>query len=86
MTDPVTDELAREFLRHVGTGRLDDVRRMLAATPALVNAVGPHPFWGGRPQALHWRSRASGAISSTFSSNTARTSTAQTRATTTGRR
>jgi cytohesin len=53
MTDPVTDELAREFLRHVGTGRLDDVRRMLAATPTLVNTAGPHPFWGGRPQPLH---------------------------------
>jgi len=53
MAEPPTDEIAREFLRHVGTGRLDDVRRMLAATPALVNAVGPHPFWGGRPQALH---------------------------------
>ena len=26
---------------------------MLAATPALVNAMGPHPFWGGRPQPLH---------------------------------
>jgi ankyrin repeat protein len=26
---------------------------MLAATPELVNAVGPHPFWGGRPQPLH---------------------------------
>jgi ankyrin repeat protein len=26
---------------------------MLAATPRLVDAVGPHPFWGGRPQALH---------------------------------
>ena len=26
---------------------------MLAAVPTLVNAVGPHPFWGGRPQALH---------------------------------
>ena len=25
----------------------------LAAAPPLVNAVGPHPFWGGRPQALH---------------------------------
>ena len=24
-----------------------------SAFPALVNAVGPHPFWGGRPQALH---------------------------------
>jgi ankyrin repeat protein len=47
------DEIARVFLRHVGTGRIDDVRSMLAAAPDLVNAVGPHPFWGGRPQALH---------------------------------
>jgi ankyrin repeat protein len=53
MGEPPTDEVARQFLRHVGTGRIDDVRRTLAATPALVNAVGPHPFWGGRPQALH---------------------------------
>jgi hypothetical protein len=21
--------------------------------PTLLNAVGPHPYWGGRPQALH---------------------------------
>lgn len=41
------------FLQHVGKGRLDDVRAMLAASPRLVNAVGPHPFWGGHPQALH---------------------------------
>ncbi len=26
---------------------------MLREAPALVNAVGPHPFWGGRPQPLH---------------------------------
>src|SRR5262245_2019671 len=26
---------------------------MLAADPSLVHAVGPHPYWGGRPQALH---------------------------------
>ena len=50
---PPPDEIARVFLRHVGTGRIDEVRTMLAAAPALVNAVGPHPFWGGRPQALH---------------------------------
>lgn len=47
------DEVVREFLRHVGTGRLDDVRRMLAADPRLVNVAGPHPFWSGRPQPLH---------------------------------
>ena len=49
--DPET--IVAAFLERVGTGRLDDVRAMLDAAPALVNAVGPHPFWGGRPQALH---------------------------------
>jgi ankyrin repeat protein len=47
------DEVVRVFLRHVRTGAIDDVRAMLGATPSLVHAVGPHPFWGGRPQALH---------------------------------
>src|SRR5262249_3133413 len=47
------EEVVEQYLPHVGAGRLDDVRTMLAATPALVNAIGPHPFWGGRPQALH---------------------------------
>ena len=51
--DRPPDEIVRAFLRHVGTGRIDDVRAMLATDPTLVNAVGPHPFWGGRPQALH---------------------------------
>jgi ankyrin repeat protein len=37
----------------VGAGRIDTVRAMLAAVPQLVNAIGPHPYWGGRPQALH---------------------------------
>jgi len=41
------------LLRAVGTGQIDTVRAMLAAKPELVNAVGPHPFWGGRPQPLH---------------------------------
>lgn len=48
-----SDETAGDFLRHVGAGRIDDVRAMLDDEPALVNAVGPHPFWGGRPQPLH---------------------------------
>ena len=51
--DRPPDEIVRAFLRHVGTGRIDEVRAMLATDPTLVNAVGPHPFWGGRPQALH---------------------------------
>lgn len=46
-------EQVAEFLSHVATGRIDEVRTMLAASPALVNAVGPHPYWGGRPQPLH---------------------------------
>jgi ankyrin repeat protein len=29
------------------------VQATLAAEPRLVNAIGPHPYWGGRPQALH---------------------------------
>ena len=41
------------FLRAVGDGDRDTARDMLAANPALANAVGPHPYWGGRPQALH---------------------------------
>jgi len=49
----LTDDIVDTFLEHVGTGRIDEVRTMLAAAPTLVNAVGPHPFWGGRPQALH---------------------------------
>jgi len=47
------DEIVGAFFRHVGAGRIDEARAMLAAEPRLVNAVGPHPFWGGRPQALH---------------------------------
>jgi ankyrin repeat protein len=41
------------FLRAVGDGEIDTVRAALAAAPALANAIGPHPYWGGRPQALH---------------------------------
>lgn len=41
------------FLHAVGSGQMAAVRSSLSATPQLVNAVGPHPFWGGRPQALH---------------------------------
>ena len=47
------DQIVQRFLELVGRGRLDEVSRVLAAAPAMVNAVGPHPFWGGRPQPLH---------------------------------
>jgi ankyrin repeat protein len=48
------DETVKQFFRLVGRGGLiDDVQNVLDAAPQMVNAVGPHPFWGGRPQALH---------------------------------
>lgn len=47
------DEAVRAFFQRVGTGEIEAVRAGLEALPELVNAVGPHPFWGGRPQALH---------------------------------
>jgi Ankyrin repeats (3 copies) len=50
---PTRDQVVQGFLRLVGKGRIDDVRRVLAAAPQMVNEIGPHPFWGGRPQALH---------------------------------
>jgi ankyrin repeat protein len=48
-----SDDVAKAFFHHVGTGMIDAVRAALDAAPQLINAVGPHPFWGGRPQALH---------------------------------
>ena len=44
--------VAGPLLRLVGRGECGG-RVAMAATPALVNAVGPHPFWGGRPQPFH---------------------------------
>jgi ankyrin repeat protein len=52
-TRALADEEVAKFLRAVGDGRMDEVRAGLAAERRLVNAVGPHPYWGGRPQALH---------------------------------
>jgi ankyrin repeat protein len=44
---------AAAFLRAVGDGDIHLVRDRLAADPSLANVVGPHPYWGGRPQPLH---------------------------------
>jgi hypothetical protein len=41
------------WLRAVGSGDMDSIRSALQRNPQVVNAVGPHPYWGGRPQALH---------------------------------
>ena len=48
-----SEQVVATFLQRVRGGHADDVRALLLAVPALVNATGPHPFWGGRPQALH---------------------------------
>jgi hypothetical protein len=50
---PTADQIVKAFFERVGTGRIDDVRRVLDTAPQMVHVVGPHPFWGGRPQALH---------------------------------
>jgi ankyrin repeat protein len=47
------EALVAAFLRAVGDGETARVRSALAAEPRLANAVGPHPYWGGRPQPLH---------------------------------
>jgi ankyrin repeat protein len=47
------EETVAAFLRAVGVGERETVEVMLRDEPQLVHAVGPHPFWGGRPQALH---------------------------------
>jgi ankyrin repeat protein len=47
------DDRVAVFLRDVGAGRIDAIKATLAEFPAMVNAIGPHPYWGGRPQALH---------------------------------
>lgn len=53
--DPATlpESQIAAFLRAVGTGRLQEACATLTQLPGIVNAIGPHPFWGGRPQPLH---------------------------------
>jgi ankyrin repeat protein len=40
------------LLLAAATGEREVVGRVLAADPALARARGPHPYWGGRPDAL----------------------------------
>jgi ankyrin repeat protein len=47
------DDALKAFLRAAAAGDADRVRQAITAAPALVDLPGPHPFWGGRPQALH---------------------------------
>lgn len=47
------DDVVARFLRWVAAGMIDNVRAALDADPSLIHAVGPHPYWGGRVQAIH---------------------------------
>src|SRR5262245_22742908 len=51
--EPPAEELVAQFLRTISGGELKEIRQLLAENPGLINATGPHPFWGGRPQPLH---------------------------------
>jgi ankyrin repeat protein len=50
---PLDEATVAAFLRAVGNGDLQAVRAALSSAPDIVNALGPHPFWGGRVQMLH---------------------------------
>ncbi len=50
---PLDEPTVAAFLRAVGNGDMQGVRTALNSTPHIVNALGPHPFWGGRVQMLH---------------------------------
>ena len=54
---PGQDDAARHFLQTVlkagADGDFEEVRTRIAEYPELLNQPGPHPLWGGRPQALH---------------------------------
>jgi ankyrin repeat protein len=49
----VEESIIAQLLRDARGGNLVAVRATLAARPDLVNALGKHPHWGGRPQPLH---------------------------------
>jgi len=47
------DRRMRRLLADVAEGRTAAVTAALDADPALIDAEGPHPYWGGRPRPLH---------------------------------
>jgi ankyrin repeat protein len=51
--DEAREQLVAAFFARIGAGETSIVRVALDHQPWLVNAVGPHPYWGGRPQPLH---------------------------------
>ena len=47
------DEVSAPWLKLVASGDVGLVSAALDRVPHLVHVTGPHPYWGGRPQALH---------------------------------
>src|SRR5689334_1275920 len=43
----------RDLMQAIVRQETAEARVLLDRAPALVNRVGPHPMWGGRPQPLH---------------------------------
>jgi RNA polymerase sigma factor (sigma-70 family) len=56
-TRPSRDERLADRVRTLicaaAHGRADEVREIIGVEPGAIEAEGPHPFWGGRPRALH---------------------------------
>lgn len=53
MAERHEEDVVARFLGWVAAGAIDSVRAALDADPSLIHAVGPHPYWGGRVQAIH---------------------------------
>lgn len=43
----------RMLIAAAAEGRTKEVRKLLRDEPSLVQEAGPHPYWGGKPYALH---------------------------------
>ena len=50
--DDLFDKKVAAILKLAADGNLAYVTALLADTPALANAKGPHPYWGGQPYPL----------------------------------
>src|SRR5947208_2822679 len=44
---------ATQLIEAVSSGNLQAVEQILKKQPQVVRETGAHPYWGGRPQALH---------------------------------
>jgi len=51
--DEEFERRVRRMLQAAAGGQRDQLKSLLKTDPALTDAAGPHPFWGGRPRPLH---------------------------------